>query len=421
MSLRLLTDFTGSDESPISESSTWTTYPGWPAGANRTSNQMAGVAGPFSSYRSAPEEVYANGDIEFTLSTFDSASALTFIRFRISGRSGDAPSLTNTDGYAFFIDTTNSVLERQDNGSGTTLASAARSWASGDVVRVRASGNVLTVFKQTGGTGDFTQVITATDSTYKAGRIALGGEDATTRFDNLYAYAPIRFPVVRGVGTSAGNAAAVSPGLPTGTVAGDLLIMAVETNNQAVTVSGWTECPSSPQSDATDSTRLTMFYKIAAGGDATTTSDSGDHQMARIIGIKAGTFDPVTPFNTSAGGTDTTSDTSGSCPTVTTTRDNCLIVATGCTGRDANNTTNFSAWTNANLVDLLERMDDVSAAGLGGGVGMATGILPDKGSSGATTMTYATASRKGLITLAVNPNASPIWTPQPPQGYLSNR
>lgn len=219
-------------------------------------------------------------------------------------------------------------------------------------------------------------------------------------------------PVVRGVGTVAAGIAAVSPGLPTGTVAGDLLIMFVETNNQAVTVSGWTEAPSSPQSDATDAHRLTIFYKIAVGGDATTTSDSGDHQVAQIIGIRAGTFDRTTPFNTSAGTTDTTSDTSGSCPAVTTTRDNCLIVAAAGSGRNATSTTEFSGWTNANLIGLKEQIDNVDTAGLGGGFGVATGVLASKGASGTTDVTYVTATRKGLITLAVNPPASNIPDPE---------
>jgi hypothetical protein len=245
---------------------------------------------------------------------------------------------------------------------------------------------------------------------FRADVVGGGTWTGTVYYDEVYCYVADT-PIVRGVGTVAANAAAISPGLPTGTAAGDLLIMLVETNNQAVTVAGWTEAPSSPQSDATDATRLTVFYKIAAGGDATTTSDSGDHQVGRILGIKAGTFDPVTPFNTSAGTTDTTSDTTGSTPTVTTTRDNCMIVACVCTGRDATGTAEFSSWTNANLVDIQERIDNTNTAGLGGGIGCATGIKLAKGATGTVDVTYATASRKGLITLAVNPKASLIWTP----------
>ena len=215
------------------------------------------------------------------------------------------------------------------------------------------------------------------------------------------------YPEVRAIGAVANGVAAISPGLPTGTVAGDLLVMFLETNNEAITVSGWTEAPSSPQSDATDATRLTVFYKIAAGGDATTTSDSGNHQVGRIVGIKAGTFDERNPFNTSAGGTDTTSDTSGSIPGSTTTRANCLILAACCTGRDAASTTEFSAWQNANLLEVIERIDNVVADGAGGGIGVAAGRYPGPGAYGATAVTYATASRKGLISLAVQPPAAP--------------
>lgn len=216
------------------------------------------------------------------------------------------------------------------------------------------------------------------------------------------------FPTVRAVGAIASGTGAISPGLPTGTSAGDLLLMFLETSNQAITVSGWTEAPSSPQSDATDATRLTIFYKIAAGGDATTTSDSGDHQIGRIVGITKGTFDAITPFNTSAGGTESTSDTSGSIPGSTTNRANCLIVAACCAGNDpvSNGTANFASWANSNLGSVTERIDNTRTDGNGGAIGVATGTFVGPGAYGATTVTYAVASRKGLISLAVQPPAS---------------
>jgi hypothetical protein len=121
-------------------------------------------------------------------------------------------------------------------------------------------------------------------------------------------------PTIVGVGAVASGAAAITPGLPTGTQENDILILVIETNNQAITVSGWTEAPGSPQLNATDNTRLTIFWKRATSSEsAPTTSDSGDHQIGRIIGIR-GCITTGPPFNFAFGSVDTNSNTTGSIP-----------------------------------------------------------------------------------------------------------
>lgn len=214
-------------------------------------------------------------------------------------------------------------------------------------------------------------------------------------------------PTIRAVGASAGAATAISPGLPAGTVAGDLLVMFLETDNEAITVSGWTEAPSSPQSIGTSptGTRLTIFYKIAVGGDATTTSDSGNHQVGRIIGITTDTFNSTTPFNVSAGGTQA-STTAVSIPGATTTVAECLILA-ACSGDlpDATNSLEFSGWANADLTAVTERIDNAAAGGNGGAIGVASGEKATAGAYAATTATAATAAQRGCISLAVAPLA----------------
>lgn len=208
-------------------------------------------------------------------------------------------------------------------------------------------------------------------------------------------------PTVRAVGTGDGGAAAVSPGLPTGTVPGDLLIMLVHTNDAAVTVSGWTECPSSPNTAGASTARITCFYKTSDGADATTTSDSGDHQYAIIIGITAGTWDTVTPFDTS-GIDDDASGTAVATSAVTTGTNNCLIlVANVGEDPDASGSAEYSAWANASLSSADERVDATFIAGDGGALGAATGLLVTAGSSGSTTATTATSTDKANITLAI--------------------
>jgi hypothetical protein len=224
-------------------------------------------------------------------------------------------------------------------------------------------------------------------------------------------------PTVRAVGTisSGSTSTAATPGLPSGTVAGDFLLMFIETDNQDATASGWTEAPSSPQTADTASasdTRLTVLYRIAQSGrDATTTNAPGEHISARIIGITAGTYDTSNPFHQSAGGTDTTSDTSGSGPAVTTTLNDCLIIAACSNGNDpaANGTANYTI-SNASLGSVTERIDNTRIAGNGGGFGVISGTLATAGSSGNTTFTLAVASLKGMLTYAIAP-ARPIRSP----------
>lgn len=213
-------------------------------------------------------------------------------------------------------------------------------------------------------------------------------------------------PTIRAVGTAASGTAAISPGLPSGTVAGDLLVMALETGKQAITVSGWTEAPDSPREAGAappGGSRLTLFYKIAAGSDATTTSDSGNHQLGQIIGIQAGTFDSTTPFNVTAG-SNQTSTTAVSIPGDTTTVNDCLILAF-CTGDnpDSDTTTQFDSWANTDLANVTEQMDFTSSAGNGGAIGMASGEKATAGAYGATTATATNPADRGCISVAIAP------------------
>lgn len=212
-------------------------------------------------------------------------------------------------------------------------------------------------------------------------------------------------PQVFGVGTQNALITAVTPGIPAGTIAGDLMIMLVETNNEAITVAGWTEALGSPQSDATDSHRLTIFYRYATSNnqtDASVTSDSGDHQVAQIFGVH-GAVTSGNPFDTFAAGTDTTSDTTGSVPGSTTTIPNTLVIAVSGTGFNGTSTTEFTGWTNADLAGLTEFIDNVNTIGLGGGFGAAFGRKLTAGAYANTTVTHTNASRKGLWSAAIKP------------------
>src|SRR6185503_19716636 len=211
---------------------------------------------------------------------------------------------------------------------------------------------------------------------------------------------------VRAVGTSAKGTGAIAPGLPAGTAVDDILVMVVESGVGSLTVSGWTEATNSPQSDATDATQLSVFWRRATGTDATTTSIPTNHAIGRIIGF-TGCVTQGNPFNVTAGGTEATSDTSGSIPSATTTIADTMVVLAWCSTQDANSTnTEFSSLTNSNLASLTEQVDNGAADGAGGAIGAGTGTWATVGDYGTSTVTYANASRKGLWSGALIPAIS---------------
>jgi len=154
----------------------------------------------------------------------------------------------------------------------------------------------------------------------------------------------------------------------------------------------------------TDGVRLTAFWSRYNGtqGDPTA-SDSGNHQLGRIIAIR-GAVASGNPWDVTAGGVEAVSDTSGSIPGTTTTVTNTLVVtAIAAALPDAAGTANFSSWTNANLTSLTEHTDNTVNAGNGGALGVATGIKATAGAYGNTAVTLANAAYKGMMSIAIKP------------------
>lgn len=184
--------------------------------------------------------------------------------------------------------------------------------------------------------------------------------------------------------------------------------MVIETSNQPISAAGWTDTPNSPQGTASSpgGTRLTTLQRISDGADPTTTTDSGDHQLARIIAIEQGTFDPASPFNT--GGCFGSIDGSTNAiniPGGTTTRAECLILqlTSGDLPDLKTGTAEFSGWANANLTGVAELLDNTTSAGDGGAIGGASGVLVAAGAVGNMTATAVNAAVRGYICLAIQP------------------
>ena len=212
----------------------------------------------------------------------------------------------------------------------------------------------------------------------------------------------------------------ITPALPSGIQSNDILLLFLETANQVISISNqnggtWTAVTNSPQGTGTeaaaDATRLTAFWSRYNGSQgAPTVSDSGNHQIGRIIAVR-GAETSGNPWDVTAGGVEATADTSGSIPGATTTVANTLVVAAIATALpDANGTANFSAWANGNLANVTEQTDNTRGAGNGGGLAIATGEKATAGAYGNTTVTCATAAKKGMMSIALKPPSAPPVT-----------
>jgi hypothetical protein len=188
------------------------------------------------------------------------------------------------------------------------------------------------------------------------------------------------------VGAFTSGTTAISPPLPSGTAENDILVLFLETFNEAITVSGWTEAADSPViNTSVQPTRLTIFWKRAGASEsAPTTSDSGDHQAGQILGVR-GCLASGDPWDDTTSGTQLFGLTV-TVPGITTTVANALVIAAVGIQRDGAGAW-FSAWTNGNLTGITERMDDICIDGNGGGFGVATGYKATAGATGDMTVT----------------------------------
>jgi len=213
-------------------------------------------------------------------------------------------------------------------------------------------------------------------------------------------------PTFVGAGAIAEGTGNITPPLPTGLLPNDIMLMFVETANEAVsTPSGWAIVADSPQGTGTaagaTSTRLSVFWKRAAVGEvAQQITDPGDHAIGQILAFR-GCILSGNPWDVTSG-TTAASSTSVSIPGDTTTVVNTLVVLAVAHQTDTA-TPQASGYTNADLANLTERTDVATTQGNGGGFAVVTGQKATIGAYGATTATLANASVQGLISIALKP------------------
>jgi fibronectin type 3 domain-containing protein len=288
--------------------------------------------------------------------------------------------------------------------------SAASGATSYNVKRSTTSGSgYVTIASPTGTSYTDTTAVNGTTYYYVVSAVNACGESANS---SQASATPVAAPpTFVAAGAVSSGTATITPALPSGIASGDVLLLFVETANEAVSISNpnggtWTEVTGSPQgtgtAGSTSAARLTAFWSRYNGTQgAPTVSDSGNHQLARMVAIR-GAAASGNPWDVTAGGVEATSDTSGSIPGATTTVANTLVVvAVAGSGPDATGTSNFSGWANANLTGLTERTDNTVTAGNGGALGIATGVKTTAGAYGNTTVTLASSAAKGMISIAI--------------------
>lgn len=226
-------------------------------------------------------------------------------------------------------------------------------------------------------------------------------------------------PTVVGTSTQEAGAASLTITLPTGWAENDVIFVFIATaTGQAIPAtekamirhaeSGWTQMTGSPQT-VTGGSRLYGFWRrMVAGDTAPITGDSGEYQAFNAICVR-GAIATGTPFEALAFGSETTSDTSLSIPSITTLGIDRLIIGACSTGADSLSA-QFSEWIHANLdpVSGGEQGDVCSNAGGGGGVASFAAGKATTGETGATTATLAEASPKAYLHLAVIPSAAKL-------------
>jgi len=238
------------------------------------------------------------------------------------------------------------------------------------------------------------------------------GSNSLTR-SNYITVSSASAPTFVAAGAVSSGTGAITPALPGSLQTNDILLLFLETANQAISIptpngGTWTEVTNSPQgygtAAASNATRLTVFWSRYNGTQgAPTTSDSGNHQLGRMIAIRGATTSGD-PCNITTGGTESTADTSGAIPGATTTVANALVVAAIATSLpDASGTANFSAWANTNLSSVAEQTDNTVTAGNGGGLGIATGVKATAGAYTTTSVTCGTATTKAMMSIAIKP------------------
>lgn len=220
-------------------------------------------------------------------------------------------------------------------------------------------------------------------------------------------------PTFVGVGAKfESNFADAATGFPSGWQADDIFIMPIagRGNDAIPAISGWSDVEGSPQGSGVIGTRLTVRWKRAQVGDVPPTIPSAamDHVVGGIMAFR-GCLTSGDPWDSpTSSGTEQTADTSLSVPGHTTLGADRLVVIMASNGVSNVGDNEWSGWANADLANILERVDYATQLGDNDSIGVATGEKSSAGAFGATTATVVHAGGKSFIALSLVPQAAVI-------------
>jgi hypothetical protein len=147
---------------------------------------------------------------------------------------------------------------------------------------------------------------------------------------------------------------------------------------------------------------LTIFGKIATSSESDVTVNGvGNHcagTMIVVAGHGLGAIGDTVVGSSTDHGTTTANNLA---PSINVTANSFIIVCMGL-GDDANDTSNVSGVTNANLADITERIDRTVSTGSGGGVGIYTATCAGT-STGTTEWDHDTAASSQSLQLGIPP------------------
>ena len=213
-------------------------------------------------------------------------------------------------------------------------------------------------------------------------------------------------PAYQAVGTSAGGTGTLSPAWPTHAV-DDIAILLVSaykigadpgaatlsTSAGFVAITGASDLTTT----GANNNRVTAFWCRATSTSMATPTVADAHDLANSVIITVrGCVNSGNPYDVVTTSTNTTSNTSVSVTGGTTTVANTLLLAA--IGHGETSAT-ASAWTNASLTSITERVDDHNSAH----VAAATGVMATAAAYNATTATLSLASSWAGITVALKP------------------
>lgn len=212
----------------------------------------------------------------------------------------------------------------------------------------------------------------------------------------------VQVPTVFAVGvTSNGQGTTpVNIDVPANTQGGDVVIIIAESANTGATItaSNYTSLVAQEQAAATGTTILTLLARVLTAAEATTVSVACgnpplNHWSARSIVIRGSTCTTTSDIVVGAGNQGAAA-TTGTANGITV-ANNSLVLMCASTALDAASTTTYSAWTNANLTGITERMDNCVSTNNGGGFGMASGACAGT-TTGDSTWTQTSEAWNGV-------------------------